>query len=80
MTSLLNAPHLSEIVEEIDSAAKAIQDLDVAKDSARKRALAAAKNMVIALESPGDMILQHAFTVNVSFRSPGEKAKTRGVI
>ena len=78
MTSLLNAPQISAIVGEIDSAAKALQDLDVAKDSARKRALAAAKNLVIALESPIEMIYQHAFSVNVSFRSPGGKQRHEG--
>lgn len=63
---------------EIDSAAKAIQDLDVAKDSARKRALAAAKNLVVALESPIEMIFQHAFNVNVSFRFQGGKQRREG--
>ena len=78
MASLLDTPRISAIVAEIDSAAKAIQDSDVAKDSARKRALAAAKDLVIALESPIEMIYQHAFGVNVSFRSQGAKQRREG--
>ena len=78
MASLLNTPQISAIMAEIDTAAKAIQDLDVAKDSARKRALVAAKNLVVALESPIEMIYQHAFNVNFSFRSRGGKQRREG--
>ena len=78
MASLLDTPQISAIVAKIDCAAKAVHDSDVAKGSARKRALAAAKNLVMALESPIEMIYQHAFSVNVSFRSQGAQQRREG--
>ena len=65
MNALNPAQQIVSIVKEIDSATKAIQDSDTAKDVARKRAIAAAEDLLSTLKTPVEVIQQHAFSVSI---------------
>lgn len=69
MASPVQTQQISSLLAEIDSATRAIRDPSVAKDVGRKRALAAAKDLVVALESPTEVIYQHAWNVSAFFLS-----------
>lgn len=58
---------ISSIVNEIDSAAKAIRDGEEEIKKARKRTLLAARDLVATLEDPIETVFKHAFSVSASF-------------
>lgn len=67
MHAAVQNPQISSIVNEIDSAAKAIDDGEKLIKEAQKRALLAARNLVATLEDPTEMLFEHVFGVRASF-------------
>ncbi len=67
MHDAVQNPQISSIVNEIDSAAKAIDDGEKLIKGAQKRALLAARNLVATLEDPTETLFQHVFGVSASF-------------
>ena len=67
MHAAVQNPQISSIVNEIDSAAKAIDGGEKLIKEAQKRALLAARNLVATLEDPTETLFQHIFGVSDSF-------------
>ena len=64
MNSSIQTAQISNIVQELNKACNFIKDSDLQKESARLRALSAARDLVSKLENPAETIFQHAFSVS----------------
>lgn len=72
MNNSIQTAEISAVVQELNKACTVISDSDRQKEAARLRALSAAKDLVVKLQTPAETIFQLTFSVRTNLPLPSD--------